>query len=156
MSRCSRWVSAGIDGSDALLLFAAPVTLFGLLGWATFWQPCVRVSDGGVTIANTLRTVEVPWPAIEAVDGRYGLRLRTAFGTFSSWAAPAPSGRRRAVVPSSSASRSVEDRLDSLRSAGHLDDTRFERPTPRSHWHVPVLVGIAVLVVASVMLPWLA
>ena len=88
--------SAVTGGVTTVLDFAAPMALFGVLGWAAFWQPYVEVSDGGVTVANTLRTVQVPWPAIESVDGRYGLRMQTAYGRVTAWAASAPQGRERA------------------------------------------------------------
>src|SRR5690349_14645185 len=88
--------SAVLDGPETLLTYGGPVILFGLVGWAAFWRPHVEVSDGGVTVVNTLRTVRVPWPAIEDVDGRYGLRLRTAYGSVTAWAAGAPAGRQRA------------------------------------------------------------
>ena len=140
-------------GVEPLLQFGAPLVLFGLLGWAAFWQPYVEVSDGGVTLANTLRTVEVPWPAIEGVSGRYGLTLRTAFGNRTAWAAPSPTGRQRAGEKQSGVAQLVIDRLESLRSAGYLDDRRLERPGPRVTWHLPLLVAIGALVIASVLLP---
>src|ERR1700754_5005687 len=88
-------VLAVTEGADSLRTFGAPLVLFGVLGWAAFWRPHVEVSDGGVRVVNTFRTVQVPWPAITEVDGRYGLRLHTPLGTVTSWAAPAPSGRTR-------------------------------------------------------------
>ena len=88
--------SVVLGGTDAILQFAAPLALFGVLGWGAFWQPRVEVSDGGVTVVNTLRTVEVPWPAVQSVDGRYGLRLETAYGRVTAWGAAAPAGRQRA------------------------------------------------------------
>ena len=35
-------VSAASAGPDTVLRFGAPVALFGLLGWAAFWQPHVE------------------------------------------------------------------------------------------------------------------
>ncbi len=149
-------VSAALGGVDVLLRFGAPLALFGLFGWAAFWQPYVEVSEGGVVVANTLRTVEVPWPAVDEVDGRYGLTLRTAYGVVSAWAAPSPTGRQRFHGGSGRAAEAVETRLEALRAAGHLDDRRLERPHPRTQWHVLLLVAMGVLVVASVLLPLLA
>lgn len=148
--------SAAADGIDALLLYAAPAVLFGLLGWAVFWEPYVEVSDGGVTLANTLRTVEVPWPAINGVDGRYGLRLDTAYGPLTGWAAPSPTGRRRARGEPGIAAQAVTDRLESLQAAGHLEGRRLEHDAPRTTWHVPLLVAIAALGIAALVLPFLA
>jgi len=146
-------VTSAVDGG--LLRLGAPVLLFGLIGWAAFWQPYVEVSDGAVRIANTLRTVEVPWPAIQAVDGRYGLRLETAFGPVNAWAAPAPAGRQRARGELGSTAAVVADRLEALRVAGHLDDPRLERSAMPTTWHWPLIGTIAVLAVASGVLPTL-
>ncbi|MEO5653551.1 MAG: PH domain-containing protein [Marmoricola sp.] len=145
--------SALVGGVAALLDFAAPTVLFGVLGWAAFWRPYVEVTDGGVTVANTLRTLEVPWPAIESVDGRYGLRMQTAYGRVTAWAAPAPKGRERAREQQSVAALAVTGRLEELRVAGHLDDPRLERPAPVTVWNRQLLVAIGVLVLASVILP---
>ncbi len=109
-------VSTVADG--AVLDFGAPLVLIGLLGWAAFWRPYVEVSDGGVLVVNTLRTVHVPWPAIEAVEGRYGLRLRTAYGAVTAWAAGAPTGRQRARGVESEAATAVTERLETLRGGG--------------------------------------
>lgn len=145
--------SALVGGVATLLDFAAPTVLFGVLGWAAFWRPYVEVTDGGVTVANTLRTLEVPWPAIESVDGRYGLRLQTAYGRVTAWGATAPKGRERAREQQSVAALAVTGRLEELRVAGHLDDPRLERPAPVTVWHRDLLITIGVLVLASVTLP---
>ena len=147
--------SGVMGGVTTVLDYAAPMTLFGVLGWAAFWRPYVEVSDGGVTVANTLRTIEVPWPAIESVDGRYGLRLQTAYGRVTAWSASAPKGRERAREQQSAAAIAVTSRLGQLRAAGHLDDPRLERPAPATLWHRQLLGAITVLVLATVTLPLL-
>lgn len=147
--------SAALAGVDALLTYAAPLALFGLLGWAAFWRARVEVSDGGVRVVDTLRTVDVPWPAVEGVEGRYGLRLLTAYGPVQAWAAPAPTGRQRARGESGPAAVLVGRRLDALRAAGHLDDVRLERPDLRRTWHTGTVAGAAALGVATVVLPLL-
>ncbi len=144
------------DGRDAVLQYAGIAVLFGLLGWAAFWQPHVEVSDGGVKLANTLRTIEVPWPAVQGVEGRYGLRLRTAYGAFVAWGADAPFGRKRAAGIQSEAARAVSDRLEVLRAAGFLSDPVLERAQPRTVWHVALIAAVAVLVLLSATLPLLA
>jgi len=148
-------LSAALDGVDALLDFGAPMILVGLLGWAAFWQPHVEVSDGGVTVVNTLRTVHVPWPAIEDVEGRYGLRLQTAYGAVTAWAASAPTGRARARGEQSEAANLVKDHLAELSAAGYLDDPRLEGPALPTTWHWVLIAAIGVLLVASVVLPQL-
>jgi hypothetical protein len=145
-----------VDGADALLRYAGPCILLGLVGWAAFWRPYVEVSDGGVTVANTLRTVRVPWPAVEGVEGRYGLRLRTAYGPVTAWAASAPAGRQRARGQDSEAAQAVTARLEVLRAAGHLEDARLERPAPVTTWHWEVIGPVALAALASLVLPLLA
>lgn len=148
-------VTSLADGTDSLLRFGAPLGLFGLCGWGAFWQPYVEVSDGGVTVANTTRTLEIPWPAVQSVDGRYGLRLETAYGPVTSWAAPAPVGRQRAARRVSPAAAAVSERLHALRAAGHLEAPVLERPGPRVVWRRALLTALATLAVAAVLLPLL-
>jgi hypothetical protein len=143
------------EGVESLLHYGAAAALFGFLGWAAFWQPHVEVSDGGVRVANTWRTVHVPWPALEAVEGRYGLRLRTAYGVVTAWGAPAPAGRQRARGDSGSAADRVTARLEELRAAGYLDDAVLERPRPVVVWHRATIAVAAVLLLAAVVLPLL-
>jgi len=85
-------VGVGDGWSDALLL--APWTaLLALACWATFWRPHVAVSDAGVQLVNVTRTIDIPWPALQAIDTRWALTLVTAFGRFTAWSAPAPGAR---------------------------------------------------------------
>ena len=149
-------VSAVIDGLDVVLVYGAPLLAIGLLGWAAFWMPYVEISDGEVLVRNTLRTVHVPWPAIESVEGRYGLRLVTAYGSVTAWAASAPGGRQRARVEQSKSAGLVEARLAELRAAGYLDDRRLEGPHLRTTWHREIIAALAVLAVATVVLPLLS
>ena len=104
-----------------------------MLGWAAFGEPYVEVTDGGVTVANTLRTIEVPWPAIDEVEGRYGLKLLTAYGPVTAWAASAPAGRQRAHASrrESSASR--------LSSRGSRELRRGRPPGRSAGWSAPRL-----------------
>ncbi len=148
-------LSLAVGGAGAALRLGAPVVLFGVLGWAAFWDPYVEVADGGVTIANTLRTIVVPWPAVEEVEGRYGLRLRTAYGGFTAWAAHAPAGRQRARGLENESARLVRERLEALRHAGHLDNPRLERPEAQVTWHRARIALGVVLALATVLLPLL-
>lgn len=144
------------EGGTPLLRYGAGLLLFGHLGWAAFYRPHVEVSDGGVRVANTWRTVQVPWPAVVEVDGRYGLRLRTAYGAVTAWGAPAPAGRDRARGRSGSAAGQVDARLAELRAAGYLDDAVLERPRSVVSWHRVSIAVAAVLLVSTVVLPLLA
>ena len=77
------------DGLDAL----PPLPWLALVAgacWAMFWRPEVAVDDGGVRLVNVLRTIDLPWPAILAIDTKWALTLITAYGRFTAWAAPAP------------------------------------------------------------------
>jgi hypothetical protein len=149
-------VSVAVDGIDVVLDYGAPLVTVGLSGWAAFWMPYVEISDGEVVVRNTLRTVHVPWPAIESVEGRYGLRLVTAYGSVTAWAASAPGGRQRARVEQSQSAALVGARLEELRAAGHLDDRRLEAPRLRTTWHREIIAALALLAVATVVLPLLS
>ena len=81
------------EGARQLLLLVPWLGLMTLACWATFWRPCVVVSWSSVRLVNVLRTIDVPWPAIQLVETQWALTLVTAVGTFRSWAAPAPGAR---------------------------------------------------------------
>jgi hypothetical protein len=146
------------------------VALFTACCWATFWNPRVVVSDGGVRLVNVTRTIDVPWPSIVDVETRYALTLVTAYGRFAAWAAPAPSAggalrtamrsRPRAIegeaveavtmgevtgTPSGDAAHVVRRRWDQLRADGYLDEPRLEFDKPPIRWHWKVGVTIAVI-----------
>jgi hypothetical protein len=82
-------VTAAAGGPGALL-GAGPLLLIGFLGWLLFWMPSVVVHDGGISLENPFRSVDVPWAALVNVDTRYALTLVTPARSYVSWAAPAP------------------------------------------------------------------
>lgn len=139
------------DGPGAVVAWAAPLVLFALVGWTAFWRPHVEVSDGGVRVVNTLRTVEVAWPAVQEVDGRYGLRLLTSYGAVQAWGAQAPTGRGRGTAPDSEASAAVRAHWERLRAQGHLDGARLEQPELPVRWHAGTVVALVVAGVATVV-----
>ncbi len=170
-------LSVGLAGdwTDAALM--APWTgLVALLCWATFWRPCVIVSDGGVRVVNVSRTIDIPWPALRAIETRWALTLVTAYGRFTAWSAPAPGARSTMLsrsatrrdappgggddvvrpselldTPSGEAAALVHRRWTALRTAGHLDDPRLERDRATVRWHVGLAVAVAALVTIGVL-----
>ncbi len=163
-----------------VLRFGWLVALVAFGTWALFWAPSVSVSDGGVTVRNVLRTIELPWPSIGAVDTKYALTLVTTFGTYTAWAAPAP-GRHATLssksdlahLPSSTfvngtvrpgddlrtdsgqAALIVRRRWEQLRDGGFLDNARLERERPVTHWHwitIGVLAALAIGVTVNALI----
>ncbi len=154
------------DGARALWEIGPWVVLISGTVWATYWRPEVAVDDGGVHVVNVLRTIDLPWPAIQRVDTKWALTLVTAYGTYTAWAAPAPGGLATARAaskgtlkglpessygpgrsirpgdvpssPSGAAAAVVRRRFEELRDAGHLDNPQLEfaRPPVRWHWHL--------------------
>ncbi len=155
------------------------VALISLLVWATFWNPAVQVSNGGVRLVNVWRTVDVPWPAILRIETKWALTLVTEYGEFPAWAAPAP-GARSAIrlgqrsggstVPisapgstgairpgdlpgtnSGAAAVVIRQHWDDLREAGHLDNPRLEFARVPTQWHWRLIGGCVLLVAAGVI-----
>lgn len=171
----------GLVGDAAQTVRYLPVLALAVaVTWAAYWRPAVVVSPAGVELRNVTRTVEIPWPAIQAVTTRYALTLQTAYGTYAAWAAPAPSrarvklaGRPDRRLPgyvpqvgsvavgdlegtdSGQAAALVRHRWEELRDAGALDDPRLERPAPVVHWHGRTLALVGGLAVLSALAPLL-
>jgi hypothetical protein len=148
--------------------------------WALYWRPRITVDDGGVHLVNPLRTIDVPWPAIQGVETRFALSLATSYGSFTGWAAPAPglrktltTGREEAAhlpastaaadgvirpgdLPSSASGTAallIRRRWEELRAQGHLDDPRLERDDAPVTWHRgTIAVGAALVVLCVVSL----
>ena len=165
------WTGVGYSWADAAR--AAPwMALLTLACWATFWRPCVTVSDAGVELVNVSRTIFIPWPALHDIDTKWSLRLTTAYGRFTAWSASAP-GARGALLsrssgdeygppaqrgepaavrasdladsPSGSAAALIRQRWDKIRAAGHLDDPRLERERAQVTWHVATALAAVLL-----------
>ena len=169
-------VTANADGWRDLARMLPWLALAAGGCWAAFWRPRVEVSDGGVRIVNVTRTIDVPWPAIQNVETKWALKLVTAYGSFSAWAAPA-SGRgpaRQALrVENNLLSRAritdhlarptsidgaagdaadiIRDHWTKLRAAGHLDEPVLEHSKAPVHWHVENLAVGAFLIVLGVI-----
>src|SRR5215217_2659037 len=97
-----------------LLRYGALALLLIAVVWAMFWMPELRVEEHEVTVRNVLRTVHIPWNAIERIDTKFALTLYTAEGKVDVWAAPAPS-RYAVRTMTESESRRV---AESARAAG--------------------------------------
>ena len=166
------------SGWRELLWFGPLPLLFVSLVWILFDRPYIIVDDGGVEIANVIRTLRVPWPAVIEVDHRWGLRLVTKLGTFSAWSVPPParpayrwrfsarsSGTRSdrehpggsktaaAVDSASPAAQLVLERWQTLRAAGYLDNPRLESDRPLRWWNrleMAVTIGLLLLSAAGV------
>ncbi|WP_349829405.1 hypothetical protein [Brevibacterium litoralis] len=71
-------------GIGSLVLEGTPLAAFawtGLLAlvaavtWVLYGNPCVRLHPGGATVVNPVRTSQVPWSTVEAVELRLGVTL---------------------------------------------------------------------------------
>jgi hypothetical protein len=169
---------AMLVAEPATALRAAPLLALGAGAcWALFWRPAVEVSDGGVRLVNPLRTIDLSWPSIQAVDTKFALTLITAYGRYTAWAAPAPgargvmratrqdtanlpaSARHAGTIrpgdlpssPSGEAALLIRRHWESLRDAGHLDDPKLERDAAPVTWHVATMVVGGALLVLSVV-----
>jgi hypothetical protein len=170
------WTGIGYSWTDAAK--AAPwMALLTLACWATFWRPCVAVSDAGVELVNVSRTVFIPWPALRGIETKWSLTLITAYGRFTAWSAAAPGARAalqsrgsgekygrpapgsgpEGVRPgdlidssSGSASALIQQRWDKLRAAGHLDAPRLERDRAQVTWHVATALAAGALVAVCI------
>lgn len=160
------------QGAAGFLRYGSWLLLVAVLAWALFFNPRVEVDTTGVVLVNVLRTIRLPWPAIEAVDTRWALTLQTSYGRFKAWAAPAPgryasrniSERDLEHLPESSygvgssirpgdsprspsgqAAMAVRRQWEALRDAGYLDDPRLEFDRAPVRWHTAMIAAIVIL-----------
>lgn len=107
------------DVSSVLALVAFPLTI-AAFAWAVLWRPFVQVEADHVVVANVLRTITVPYPLIESMETRWGLRLLTADGAVDAWGAPARSAfaRRRARRHADGRPPTIPEELVSTRVVG--------------------------------------
>lgn len=167
------------DGPTALWQVGPWLVLVGGTVWAAYWRPEVSVDDGGVHLVNVLRTIDLPWPAIQRVDTKWALTLVTAYGKYTAWAAPAPGGMATAraaskgtlrglpestygpgnsirpgdvpTSPSGAAAAEVRRRWEELRDAGRLDAPVLEFERPPVRWHWPVIAAAPVVILIGVL-----
>lgn len=170
-------VLTALDDAGAALRYLPAFGVVPAAVWAFYGRPAVIISDGGVALRNVLRTVDLPWPAIQRIETKYALTLETAYGPYNAWAAPVP-GRTMAAhatratmshqpesayaagglrpgdlagTPSGDVAGYIRRRWEKLRDAGHLDDPRLERQRPVVRWHPGPLLLVVALVAASVV-----
>lgn len=160
-------------GSTQQGLRLAPLfALIILAFWLAFWAPRIDISPTDVTVVNPFRTYRIPWSALESVENRWVLVLVTSNSRISAWAAP----RQRSGVSGIEVRRDsyglpdfgaeqqferqsapvaageVAERLISRRLAERgPDDGTDAGSTVTSRIHVWTLVGLGVLLVASIV-----
>ena len=164
-----------------LLRYTPIILLGGYVVWLLMWSPSVTIAPSGVTVRNLLRTNDVSWPAIQAVDTRFALTLHTAAGKIVAWSAPAPSrfaalratrtelsglpessfamgGIRPGDIPqtdSGLAALYVRRYWEQLRDAGYLESGVLEGTGVVTRWlrrETLTLVGLVVLAVLALTL----
>lgn len=86
-------VAGFIVASDwtGLLRYGWGLLLLSAVAIALFWMPRLSIAEHEVTVRNVFSTVHVPWPAIQLVDTKWALTIRTDKLTIPVWASPAPS-----------------------------------------------------------------
>lgn len=169
-------VTSGLSNDSIWLLPAlAAVTV---VIWVALWRPHLAVDDTGVTIANIVQTVGVPWGALIHLDVTYALRVHVPGRAIMVDAAPAP-GRmggavaRRGIAPqgtrvgervavgellttdSGKAAALIRARWDALRDAGQIAVGEAETIPVRSRIDATAIGALAVtllLFVASAVL----
>lgn len=109
-------------GPAEVAQYGAVPLILAVLGWVAFWRPHVTVAPAGVTVANVFRTADVPWPALDTAETRWGLRLRTSAGPVGAWAVPAPGALTR-QRPDESPGLDLTD----TEGTGHLEATATAR-----------------------------
>jgi hypothetical protein len=149
-------VTMAVRGSQQdLLRYAAPLLAVAWVGWFGYWRPDVVMDDHGVTLHNVVRTVRLPWGAVQDVHSRYGLRLDTTDGSFDAWAVAAPAGRDRLRGGDTEAAAMARQRLARVRGLG-LREAPDASGEPEVGWVTPAISTGAAIVVLGVLGPLLS
>lgn len=158
----------GSGGAVELWRSGPTVLAIVVITWALFWRPQVQVSDGGVTVANILRTVHIPWPALRSVDSKWSLTVVATDVTVSAWAVPASSGmaaraRRpgaggedapgplRRTGNADAAALAIAERRAELTEAGHLGRRTVGSLGSSTTWNTTEIAALAASVVLAVV-----
>ncbi len=157
------------DGGAVELWRSGPTVLcLVVITWALFWRPHVLVADDGITVANILRTVHVPWPALRSVDSKWSLTVVATDVTVSAWAVPASSGmaartrrpgRDREDSPSplqgtgnaDAAALAIAEHREALRSAGHLGARTLGTLPSTTTWNTVEIGALAASLLLAVV-----
>ncbi|MCV2396414.1 PH domain-containing protein [Actinotalea sp. M2MS4P-6] len=157
-------VVSGGDLRTSVLAVAIAGFVVGM-SWALFWRPRVILDDGGVTVVNVVRTIQVPWPLVVDAEAGWSLVLSTPRHRWTAWAAPRASGTqqtlsqaaRRGRPPAEPSRASAEvvaaairRRQDELVASGALDGARRaaeeQGVTETVTWHRGTIAGALALV----------
>lgn len=144
-------LTAADGGLPALARTGGVPALVAAVTWALFWRPELEVSDGGVSVRNVFRTIQVPWPCLRGIATTWTLRLETTDGPVTVWATPIGgvwAARREESAAggvAQAAARAVGERLDALRSAGYLSGHTIQEVHVTVRWHVGVIAALVAL-----------
>jgi hypothetical protein len=168
------------SGFEALWRYSWPLVFIGFATWAMFWQPKLRITGGGVTLYNVLRTVYVPWVAIREIDTKYALTLlietEAGSASYTAWAAPAPTRysvrgvnkQELRLLPESTflaetvrpgdlpstdsghAAQLIRSRWEALRQRGEIGSSLVEQPVI-TRTHWRTIAAGAVLAAAAIL-----
>jgi len=117
-------------GRDPWIAAAVLVLVVPLLVAYTMW-PSVRVGRERLVVRNPLRTITVPWAAVESVDAAYSVELRAGGTKYQVWAVPVSlRQRKRANVRAARAAAGGDPYAGPFGGMGRrasrgLDDGRF-------------------------------
>lgn len=156
-------------GHVEVTLRALPAVLLVAAGaYLAFWRPRIVLTPTTLIVVNPFRTLNAPWPAVEALSSRWTLTVRTSAGSFPVWSAPAQSpwsavgDLRRDALGRPSLARSTGERSgassigplvaqqwEAHRDSGDPNSASVATSIPA----VVVFATLAVLTVAGILWP---
>lgn len=161
-------VTVGDGPGSELWPIAPTIGAIAWVVWMLFWWPCVRLAGEGVEVRNPLRTVRIPWSAIEDLDSRGTLVITTTAGRVKAWAAPPPisSQHRRMTLLAAARARLTRNSAKDDPSADpdvadiirRVQTGRYRLPmteepyeTVATSWNVVVIAVTLVAVIGAVV-----
>jgi hypothetical protein len=120
-------ISAAVGTSGSVRLRVITGCIFAATIVVLFYfRPYVEVSDGGILLANPLKTTMLPWPAIESTEIHGSFNVQTVDGMKHSSYAATIANKRNDLGLAGEVKKFSDDRLEALSAAGYLNDIRPE------------------------------
>jgi hypothetical protein len=125
------------ENLEDLILTVLVCALIGLFVYSIIQRPKLIIGDEGVTIINPLSSKHLHWHEVVEIETRYALTFYTNQGTFTSWAALAPTRYHHRNIHPSELKGMVRNNTNLIRASDSpLADSGAAAFIARQRWEL--------------------